>query len=143
MAASERSGCPINLAIELFGDRWTLLILRDIIFADRRHFRELLRQSDEKITSSILADRLERLVEAGILTRGDDPTHKQKAIYSLTDRGVDLVPVLATIGNWGATHCPADPDRAATARELDYQLPESWSALMDSLRVSHSGANAR
>lgn len=143
MAASERSGCPINLAIELFGDRWTLLILRDIVFADRRRFRELLRQSDEKITSSVLADRLERLVEAGILTRGDDPTHKQKAVYSLTDRGVDLVPVLATIGNWGATHCPADPDRAAAARELDYQLPESWSALMDSLRASHSGANAR
>lgn len=139
MAVNERSGCPINLAVELFGDRWTLLILRDIIFANRRHFRELLRHSDEKITSSVLAERLERLVEARILTREDDPTHKQKAIYGLTDKGVDLVPVLATIGNWGATHCPAEPDRAAAARELDYELPELWSALMDSLRASHSG----
>lgn len=137
MAATGRSGCPINLAIELFGDRWTLLILRDIVFANRRHFRELLRGSDEKITSSILADRLDRLVSAGIVTRADDPTHKQKAVYSLTASGVDLVPVLATIGNWGASHCPADPDRAAAARELDFTLPASWTALMDSLRENH------
>ncbi|MCO1337919.1 transcriptional regulator [Kocuria polaris] len=137
MATTGRSGCPINLAIELFGDRWTLLILRDIIFADRRHFRELLRGSEEKITSSILADRIDRLVAAGILTRADDPTHKQKAVYSLTSSGLDLVPVLATIGNWGATHCPAEPDRAAVARALDYELPASWAALMDSLRLEH------
>lgn len=141
MARNTRSGCPINLAIELFGDRWTLLILRDIVFADRRHFGELLRGSDERITTSVLSDRLDRLVDAGILTRSDDPTHKQKAIYSLTDSGVDLVPVLATIGNWGARHCPADPDRVLAARELNYELPESWSALMDSLRARHPGAS--
>lgn len=138
MATIRRSSCPINLAIELFGDRWTLLILRDIVFAGRRHFRELLRGSDERITSSVLADRLDRLVDAGILTRADDPTHKQKAVYSLTDSGVDLVPVLATIGNWGATHCPADPGRAAAARELDFEMPGSWAALMDSLRASRA-----
>ncbi|MGC5615453.1 winged helix-turn-helix transcriptional regulator [Georgenia sp. Z1491] len=142
MATTGRSGCPINLAVELFGDRWTLLILRDIVFDDRRHFRELLRGSDERITSSVLADRLDRLTESGILTRSGDPTHKQKAIYSLTDRGVDLVPVLATIGNWGATHCPADPDRAASARELHYELPETWAALMDSLRAGHLRVDA-
>lgn len=138
MATTQRSGCPINLAIELFGDRWTLLILRDIIFAGRRHFRELLRGSNERITSSVLADRLDRLVDAGILTRADDPTHKQKTIYSLTDSGIDLVPVLATVGNWGAEHCPADPERADAARELGYELPESWAALMESLRASHA-----
>ena len=137
MAAIERSGCPINLAIELFGDRWTLLILRDIVFTRRQHFRELLRGSEESITSSVLADRLDRLVEAGILTRADDPTHKQKTVYNLTDSGIDLVPVLATIGNWGAKHCAADPDKAAAARELDYRMPESWSALMESLRTAH------
>lgn len=138
MATTGRSGCPINLAIELFGDRWTLLILRDIVFADRRHFRELLRGSDERITSSILADRLDRLVNAGILTRSDDPTHKQKAVYRLTDSGVDLVPILATIGHWGAVHCPANPDLAAATQELEYELPQSWAALMESLRASHA-----
>lgn len=127
----------MSLALELFGDRWTLLILRDVVFAGRRHFRELLRGSRERITSSILADRLERLVEAGILTRSPDPTHKQKSLYSLTASGVDLVPVLATIGTWGAAHCPADPDLAATARTLHYELPDTWAALMASLRAEH------
>nr|WP_202951406.1 helix-turn-helix domain-containing protein [Rhodococcus rhodnii] len=134
---TDRSDCPVNLAVELFGDRWTLLILRDMIFADRRYFRELLRESDEKITSSILADRLERLVSAGIVTRSGDPGHKQKSVYHLTERGIDLVPVLATIGQWGATHCPADPAKAASARELAYETPSSWQALMDELRRRH------
>ncbi|MDF9876489.1 winged helix-turn-helix transcriptional regulator [Cellulosimicrobium cellulans] len=140
MATTGRSGCPINLAIELFGDRWTLLILRDIVFSGRRHFRELLRGSEERITSSILADRLDRLVDAGVLTRSDDPTHKQKAVYSLTESGVDLVPVLATIGSWGATHRPADPERVGVARELAYDLPATWSTRMESLRADHRPA---
>lgn len=138
MAVRNRSGCPINLAIELFGDRWTLLILRDMIFADRRHFREFLRGSDEKITTSILADRLERLRAAGIITRTDDPSHRQKAIYSLTENGIDLVPVLATVGIWGSQYCDADPEKTETARELDYQPPESWVRLMDTLRAQHN-----
>ncbi|WP_313023987.1 helix-turn-helix domain-containing protein [Mobilicoccus sp.] len=138
MAARDRSGCPINLAIELFGDRWTLLILRDMIFADRRHFRELLRGSDEKITTSILADRLERLLATGIITRTDDPSHKQKAIYSLTDKGIDLVPVLVTVGIWGSQYCDADPEKSEAARALRYQPPESWVRLMDALRAQHS-----
>jgi len=123
VAASGRSRCPINLAVELFGDRWTLLILRDIVFAGRRHFRELLRGSDEGITSSVLADRIDRLIDAGVLTRADDPAHKQKVVYSLTSSGIELVPVLAAIGDWGATHCPADPDKSARARDLHYEMP--------------------
>ncbi|QYJ04265.1 helix-turn-helix transcriptional regulator [Nocardioides panacisoli] len=140
MAATQRSGCPINLTVELLGDRWTLLILRDIVFADRRHFRELLRESQEGLTSSVLADRVERLVDAGVLVREDDPSHRQKSTYTLTDRGVDLVPVLATIGLWGATHLDADPELAAEARTLDHDLPASWTALMASLprAVDHS-----
>ena len=70
-----RSHCPINLSLEIFGDTWTLLVLRDMMFAGKRHFRELL-QSDEHISSNILADRLARLVENGVLTKSDDPTHK-------------------------------------------------------------------
>src|SRR5439155_652697 len=74
-----RSYCPINLSLEIFGDAWTLLVLRDMMFSGKRHFRELL-QSDERISSNILADRLARLVEHGLLTKSDDPTHKQNAI---------------------------------------------------------------
>ena len=138
MATTDRSRCPINLAVEILGDRWTLLVLRDIIFADRRHFRELLRGSEEHITSSILADRLDRLTTAGILTREDDPTHRQKARYTLTDKGIDLVPVVATVAQWGAAHCPADPDKVDVVAELAYEPPTAWTHLMDALRSEHS-----
>src|SRR3954469_20017768 len=84
MEDAHRSGCPINLTLEMLGDRWSLIVIRDIMFGNRRHFRELLNGSVEGIASNVLADRLKRLVEAGLLTRRDDPTHRQKAIYSLT-----------------------------------------------------------
>ena len=87
-----RSLCAINLSLEVFGDKWTLLILRDMVFGGKRHFRELLR-SEEGISSNVLADRLSRLVAEGIITRADDPSHKQKAIYSLTEKGIVLLPV--------------------------------------------------
>ena len=96
-----RSHCPINLSLEIFGDTWTLLVLRDMMFAGKRHFRELL-QSDERISSNILADRLARLVDSGVLTKSDDPTHKQKAIYSLTEKGIALLPIIVQIGAWGS-----------------------------------------
>ena len=75
-AALHRSGCPINLTLEVLGDKWSLLVLRDMIFGNRRHFRELLTRSEEGISSNILADRLKTLVEEGIMTKRDDPTHR-------------------------------------------------------------------
>ena len=70
-ANQPRSECPINAAVEAFGDRWSLIVLRDIVFGDRRYFRELQAGSIEGIASNILADRLKRLVESGLLTRED------------------------------------------------------------------------
>jgi DNA-binding HxlR family transcriptional regulator len=84
-AYEPRSGCPINAAIEVFGDRWSLLVLRDIVFADRRYFRELQAGSEEGIASNILADRLKRLLQLGLLTR-EDTRAGQRARYSLTER---------------------------------------------------------
>ena len=78
MATTDRSRCPINLAVEILGDRWTLLVLRDIIFADRRHFRELLRGSEEHITSSILSDRLDRLTTC-LLYTSPSPRDKRQS----------------------------------------------------------------
>lgn len=77
MTEKPRSFCPINLSLEIFGGRWTLLILRGMIFGGKRHFREML-QSEEGILSNILADRLEMLLRDGIVSRVDDPRHKQK-----------------------------------------------------------------
>ena len=136
----ERSGCPINLTLEVVGDKWSLLVIRDIIFGDRRHFRELLTQSNERISSNILADRLRTLVEAGVLTRGDDPSHKQKGIYSLTERGIQLLPVLAQMSAWGLHHLPVTEELAIRARLLDEGGPPLWARFMDELRWMHLGA---
>src|SRR3546814_17156459 len=95
MGGVHRSGCPINLTLEMLGDRWSLIVVRDIMFGNRRHFRELLNRSEEGIASNILADRLKRLVAAGLLDRRDDPTHRQKAILSLTAPAIPPVPRLA------------------------------------------------
>ena len=76
------------------------------MFAGRRHFREFL-QSEEGISSNVLADRLNSLVEDGIVTRRDDPTHAQKAIYSLTKKGLDLLPVLIAMSGWTQKYDPA------------------------------------
>ena len=93
-----RSGCPINLTMEVLGDRWSLIIIRDIMFGNRRHFRELLTHSEEGIASNILAARLKRLLSLGFISKRDDPSHSQKAIYSLTEPAIQLVPVFAMIG---------------------------------------------
>ncbi len=77
-----------------------MLVLRDLMFGGKRHFCELL-QSDEHISSNILADRLARLVENGVLSRADDPSHKQKAIDSLTEKGIALLPIIVQIGRLG------------------------------------------
>jgi DNA-binding HxlR family transcriptional regulator len=78
-----RSGCPINLTLEALGDRWSLIVIRDLMFGNRRHFRELLARSEEGIVSNILADWLTRLEKAGLVYRRDDPSHKQKVIYGV------------------------------------------------------------
>jgi DNA-binding HxlR family transcriptional regulator len=139
MRNAHRSLCPINLSLEIFGDSWTLLILRDMIFGGRRHFRELL-QNQEGIASNILADRLHRLVERGVLTRAGDPTHKQKAIYSLTESGIALVPVFAAIGAWGSTYLPVSEEFGTRARVLAKGGSRLWKALMNELRETHLGA---
>lgn len=135
-----RSYCPINLSLEIFGDAWTLLVLRDMMFAGKRHFRELL-QSDERISTNILAERLARLVEHGVLTKADDPTHKQKAVYSLTEKGITLLPIVVQIGAWGSRWVPDAKKLDATARkqvrEIQEGGPRAWAKRMDELRAEH------
>jgi DNA-binding HxlR family transcriptional regulator len=136
---AHRSGCPINLTLEVFGDKWSLLIIRDMMFGNRRHFRELLSRSEEGIASNILADRLKRLVEQGMITRADDPSHKQKAIYSLTEKAIELVPVFAQIGAWGRRHLPVSEELSIRAELLEDGGPSMWAAFMEELRHIHLG----
>jgi DNA-binding HxlR family transcriptional regulator len=137
-----RSGCPVNLSLEIFGDRWTLLVLRDIVFVGARHFRELL-AGPERISSNILADRLAALVEHGLLTKADDPSHKQKVTYSLTEQAIELVPVLVQLSAWGVRHLPVEEGYAARAQVLAAGGPPLWETFMDELRETHLGPHAR
>ena len=134
-----RSGCPINLTLETFGDRWSLNVLRDLMFGPHRTFRALQAGSLEGIASNILADRLKRLTANGLLSRGSDPAHQQKAVYSLTEQAIDLVPLMAVMGSWGLRHTAASPELAARARLLEAGGPPLWAAFMDELRHPHLG----
>ncbi len=136
--ADPRSGCPINAAVEVIGDRWSLVVLRDIIFGDRRHFRTLYRNSEEGIASNILASRLRALVEAGLLTR-DDPGRGRRATYSLTDAAIELVPLLAELGWWGLRHRPTTPPLRVRAQLLYDGGPPMWDEFMAELRERHLG----
>jgi DNA-binding HxlR family transcriptional regulator len=142
MEGAHRSGCPINLTLEILGDRWSLIVIRDIMFGNRRHYRELLKHSEEGIASNILADRLARLIEAKLLTRRDDPSHRQKAIYSLTEPAIQLVPLLVQMGAWGLRHTPASEELSIRAQLLEDGGPALWQAFMAELRTLHLGAPA-
>ena len=144
MNDAHRSGCPINLTLEILGDKWSLIIIRDIVFGNKRHFRELLTQSLEGIASNILADRLKRLVEEGILSKTmDDPSHKQKALYSLTDKGIDLVPVLAQMAVWGRKYLPVSEELSIRAQVLEEGGPALWRDFADELRELHLGKSLK
>ncbi|WP_409462271.1 winged helix-turn-helix transcriptional regulator [Amycolatopsis sp. GA6-003] len=138
MPDGPRSGCPINAAIEVVGDRWSLLVLRDVMFGDRRHFRQLQSQSEEGIASNILADRLRTLVEAGLLTR-DSAGRGQRATYSLTEAAIQLVPVLAQLASWGLRHRPTTPELRVRAELLEAGGPPLWEEFMAELRERHLG----
>jgi DNA-binding HxlR family transcriptional regulator len=131
-----RSGCVINQVVELLGDQWSLLVIRDIIFVNRRHFRELLTKSVEGIASNILADRLQRLVEQGIIVKSHDPSHKQKAIYSLTEKGIELLPLLMEMAAWGNKYLPAARLRGL-AQVLEEGGPKLRAEFMAELRETH------
>jgi DNA-binding HxlR family transcriptional regulator len=100
-APKRRSGCPLNASVEMLGDRWSLLILRDMMLRGYRTFNEFL-HSDEKIATNILTDRLRRLESYEIIETERDPADGRKMIYTLTPKGIDLAPVLTEMVLWAA-----------------------------------------
>ncbi|GAA1633550.1 helix-turn-helix domain-containing protein [Brevibacterium sanguinis] len=137
MAGQPRSGCAINAAVEVLGDSWSLIILRDIVFGGRRHFRELLTQNNEGIASNMLASRLRKLVDEGLLTKAE-AVRGQKAKYSLTEAGIQTLPVMVALGTWGMTHRETTPELTIRSR-LMTEDPQLVSGLMEELRETHLG----
>lgn len=112
-----RSDCPINFALEIFGDSWSLLIIRDVVYFGKKTYKEFL-ASEEGMATNILANRLALLEQKGLLEKKASETDKRQEEYRLTERGLDLLPILVEIANWSAEH---DPQTSA---------PPAWIALM-------------
>src|SRR6476620_7777135 len=99
------SDCPISFALETFGDMWSLLIVLDIIYFGKKTYGEFL-ESDEGIATNILASRLAWLVQTGILVKKPHARDKRKEVYALTEKGLDLIPILLELANWSTQHDP-------------------------------------
>ncbi|HKX72691.1 MAG TPA: helix-turn-helix domain-containing protein [Candidatus Saccharimonadales bacterium] len=100
--ADNKSHCPVNFALESFGDPWTLLIVRDIAYFGKKTYGDFL-ESEEAIATSVLASRLIAMEQKGILLKTQHPTDRRKEIYTLTEKGLDLIPVILEMSGW-ATH---------------------------------------
>ena len=103
LRSKNRSGCPVNIALEVFGDRWSLLIVRDLMVRGFQTFKEF-QESGEGIASNILADRLQKLAASGIISAEPERTDRRKVNYRLTEKGIELAPVLLELLIWGAQH---------------------------------------
>ena len=110
----QRSTCPVSTSLDVLGDKWTLLILRDMVFAGKSTYGQFL-QSAEKVATNILADRLAVLESQGILTKAVAADKKSKFTYRLTEKGVDIVPIIVELILWGAKHCPTVVDAGLLA----------------------------
>jgi DNA-binding HxlR family transcriptional regulator len=135
---SRRSDCPIACALDFIGDRWTLVVLRDIIMARKRHFQELL-AGNEGIASNILASRLKLLEAAGMITRRRDPAQARRVIYEPTGKALDLLPVMIELIRWGMKY---DRNAAAPAQFVR-RLAEDYDGFIADIRATHKVTRRR
>lgn len=113
--AANKSHCPVNFALETFGDAWSLLIVRDIVFWGKKTYGEFL-DSREGIATNILAARLAHLEQKGVLAKGPHETDRRKEVYTLTEKGLGLIPILLEMSGWSARH---DPETTAPMQFVD------------------------
>lgn len=129
---SRRSDCPIVNALEIVGDRWTLVVVRDLMFRGLREYGQFLR-AGENIATNILAERLDRLVCAGLVLRSDHPTDQKKNIFLLTEKGIDLAPLMIDLALWGAAHVPDNAAPKETVRQMTGHRNEFLASLQAGL----------
>lgn len=108
-----RSHCAVNYGVEIFGDRWSLLIIRDIVFVGKKTYGQFLK-SEEGIASNVLASRLAFLERQGVLSKAPNPDDRRKDFYTLTEKGLDLIPIVLNIVLWSAKH-----DLKSYARDIE------------------------
>jgi DNA-binding HxlR family transcriptional regulator len=128
--SKRRSGCPVSLSLEIFGDRWSLLIVRDIMVRGFRSFKQF-QQSGEGIATNILSDRLRKLEAAGIIQAQTEQNDSRRVNYRLTAKGIDLAPVMLELLLWGARHEQSQAPRellamAENREELLREVRRRW-----------------
>lgn len=135
MLVSRRSDCPISLSLELFGDRWTLLILRDLILFEKKHFKDFAKQ--EGIASNILTDRLKKLIAQDIIVKSKDPKNLSAFIYNLTDRGITLVPLLVEVLIWGKANTECIIPNRALMKSIEKDKSTAVRKLIARMKLAH------
>ncbi|MCM0667654.1 winged helix-turn-helix transcriptional regulator [Flavobacterium tyrosinilyticum] len=113
----KRSDCPVSQSLDIWGDKWSLLIVRDLMFAGQCTYGDF-QKSDEKIASNILASRLQMLEESGIIKKEPHPESKSKVLYKLTAKGIDLLPLMIEINLWADKYCSITSERKALIQEV-------------------------
>jgi DNA-binding HxlR family transcriptional regulator len=113
----KRSECPVSCSLDIWGDKWSLLIIRDLMFAKQCTYGDFLK-SGEKIATNILASRLQTLEENGLITKSDHPDSKAKVLYKLSQKGIDLLPIMVEINLWADTYFSLSADRKAQLDEI-------------------------
>lgn len=139
-----KSHCPINFALESVGDPWSLLVVRDIVYFGKRRFTEFL-SGEEGIAPSVLADRLGHLEARGILRKDKDPADGRRYLYSLTEDGLGLVPVLLELAAWSARTDPGTDAPEDWIREVERDKASITALITDTVRAGGSvfvGANS-
>lgn len=124
-----RSHCPINYALEHIGDKWSLLIIRDLMFKGKRHYNEFL-EGGERVSTSVLGTRLKQLEEAGLISKGEDDVKKSRIKYSLTQKGIDMLPFMVDMISWSGKY-----DKATEAgKDFLNQANKSRANLISQIR---------
>ncbi len=130
MPDKRRSLCPVTFALDVMGDKWSLLIVRDLMFREMRTYGEFLDNGDG-IATNVLADRLKRLESEGILEKSRDPENRRRIIYRLTPKGLDLAPILLEMVRWSGKY---DPDTGAP-KEFLQQLEQDPDSVLAEIRA--------
>lgn len=141
-----RSDCPVAGALDLLGDRWSLVIVRDLMFRGFREYGQFL-TAGEGISTNILAERLERLVCAGVIVRTEHPSNGKKYVYRLTEKGVDLTPLMIELAVWGSKYVPDNAAPAAVVHQMrtarEKMIRQLREALLGELRESKKARAGR
>jgi DNA-binding HxlR family transcriptional regulator len=137
ITSKAKNYCQISSAAEVIADHWSVIILRDIVFCNQRTFNSILMNNNESISSATLAKRLKRMCDLELLSSFDDPTHSQRKIYSLTSKGMDLIPIIVEMFRFGVKHASPSPTAILLPENKKRPLSSYEEGLFEELRLTH------